>query len=381
MIAQLILDEYRPYYDSEVPEAVARIASDSLFEPIVKFVFPQEDYGSFVERFKRLQTVYSFQAEIMDKAIGNIVKQTATSLTYSGVEQLDTDTSYTYISNHRDIVLDSAILQTIFYANGIKTSEITFGNNLMKPQIVVDIGKVNKMFKIIRGGSAKEIFINSMNVSKYMRYAITCKHESTWIAQRSGRTKDGDDRTQVAVLKMLSMSGSKEFVDDLAEMNIVPIAVSYEYEPCDFLKTREIYISRRQTYIKTDNEDLNSIVTGIMQFKGGINYTICPAICLEELQRCDSLPQKDRFKELAAIIDARIYAGYQLFKTNYIAFDCLEKTNRFADRYTLTDKESFVGYMEKGLEAIEGDKNELREIFLNIYANPVKNKIESGFSL
>lgn len=381
MIQQSVLDEYRPYYDNEVPEAVARIASDSLFEAIVKFVFPQEDYGSFVERFKRLQTVYDFQTKIMDKAIGNIVRMTASDLSYNGIDHIDPNKSYTYISNHRDIVLDSAILQTIFYTNGIKTSEITFGSNLMRPQIVVDIGKINKMFKIIRGGTAKEIFINSQNVSDYMRYAITQKNESTWIAQRNGRTKDGDDKTQVAILKMFAMSGSKEFVDNLAEMNIVPIAVSYEYEPCDFLKTREIYISRRQTYIKADNEDLNSIVTGIMQFKGGINYTICPAIYIEELQKCESLSQKNRFKELATIIDARIYKGYKLFKTNYMAFDLLEKSNRFADRHTYQDKESFIEYMEKGLDAIDGDKDELREIFLNIYANPVRNKMESDFSL
>lgn len=381
MIEQLILDDYRPYYDSEVPEAVVRIASDTLFEPIVKFVFPEEDYLCLVEKFKQIGSVYDFQTQIMDKAICNIVKYTATGLSYSGINHIDPNKSYTYISNHRDIVLDSAILQTIFVANKIKTSEITFGSNLMKPQIVVDIGKVNKMFKIIRGGTAKEIFINSQNVSDYMRYAITRKKESTWIAQRSGRTKDGNDKTQVAVLKMLAMGSSKEFVDNLAEMNIVPIAVSYEYEPCDFLKTREIYISRRQTYIKTDNEDLNSIVAGIMQFKGDINYTICPAISIEELQKCDSLAHKDKFKELAAIIDARIYAGYKLFKINYIAFDLLEKINRFADRYTNQDKEDFIRYMDKGLGIIDGDKDELREIFLNIYANPVKNKIGANLLL
>ena len=379
MIQQSVLDEYRPYYDNEVPEAVARIASDSLFEPIVRFVFPEEDYAAFVENFRRLGSVYDFQTKIMDKAICNIVRATATDLSYSGIDHIDPKKSYTYISNHRDIVLDSAILQTIFYANNIKTSEITFGSNLMRPQIVVDIGKINKMFKIIRGGTAKEIFANSQNVSDYMRYAITHKNESTWIAQRNGRTKDGDDKTQVAVLKMLAMSSSRPFAENLAEMNIAPIAVSYEYEPCDALKTQEVYLLRKNgTYTKTANEDLNSIVTGIRQFKGRISYTFCPPITETELASCQEAPHKERFRLLAEIIDRRIYSGYRLFKTNYMAYDLLEGTHRFAQFYRDEDLKEFIAYTDERTSSLEGDRGELRNIFLGIYATPVRNCIDNN---
>ena len=374
MIQQNILDEYRPYYDNEVPEAVARIASDSLFEPIVRYVFPNEDYKGFVDDFRRIASVDDFQAKVMDKAIGNIVRATAADLSYSGIDLIDPKKSYTYISNHRDIVLDSAILQTIFYANNIKTSEITFGSNLMRPQIVVDIGKINKMFKIIRGGTAKEIFVNSQNVSDYMRYAITHKNESTWIAQRNGRTKDGDDKTQVAVVKMLAMSSDKPFADNLAEMNIAPIAVSYEYEPCDILKTREIYLSHKNgSYTKTANEDINSIITGVTQYKGRIHYTICPPIEADELARYDSASHNDKFRLLAQDIDRRIYRGYRLFPNNYIAFDLLANGSDFTSEYTHTQREAFISYTDKALSLLEGDRDELRNIFLGIYANPVGN--------
>ena len=249
----------------------------------------------------------------------------------------------------------------------------------MRPQIVVDIGKINKMFKIIRGGSAKEIFVNSQNVSDYMRYAITHKNESTWIAQRNGRTKDGDDKMQVAVIKMLAMSSDKPFADNLAEMNIAPIAVSYEYEPCDVLKTQEVYLLRKNgTYTKTANEDLNSIVTGIRQFKGRISYTFCPPITETELASCQEAPQKERFRLLAEIIDRRIYSGYHLFKTNYMAYDLVEGTHRFTQFYRDEDLKEFIAYAGERTSSLEGDRDELQKIFLGIYANPVRNCIDNN---
>jgi len=367
-----ILNEYRPYNDSEVPAAIQRIAQDVLFPQIAQFIFPEKDLKGFLEEFKQIKTVDEFQEKIMDKAICKVVEKTITNLSYTGVDTLTNEKSYMFISNHRDIVLDSAILQTILFANKIKTTEITFGSNLMRPQFVVDVGKINKMFKIVRGGTAREIFINSLNVSEYMRYAITEKHESTWIAQRNGRTKDGIDKTEIAVLKMFAMSSKKPFAENLGELNITPIAVSYEYEPCDFLKTREIYISRRQNYVKEAGEDFNSIQHGIMQFKGNTHYTICETITQNELEICAQLPHNERFKELANIIDKKIYAGYKLWKTNYIAHDILYKKSEFSDFYSNSDREKFIEYMNKGINLIDGDHSELQEIFLGIYANPIR---------
>jgi hypothetical protein len=370
-----LYNEYRPYTDSEAPAAVRRIAENVYFPEIVKFIAPEEDINAFAEWFKQLKTIDEFQEKFMYRAVEKVVEATVKQLCYMGVEHLSNAKSYTFISNHRDIVLDSAVLQYILLGNRLKTSEITFGSNLMNPQMVVDIGKMNKMFKIVRGGTAREVFQNSLNVSEYMRYAITEKGESTWIAQRNGRTKNGIDKTEIAVLKMFAMSGTKSFVEDFEELNIAPLSVSYEFEPCDFMKTREIYLTRKHgKYVKQAGEDLLSVICGIKQYKGNMHIALCKPIAHDELTACDALHGNDKFRELANIIDRRIYDGYQLFATNYAAHDLRGGKTDFDDRYTENDKARFVDYMEQGLAKIEGDKDELRDIFLNIYANPVDTK-------
>jgi hypothetical protein len=367
-----IFDEYRPYDDSEVPAAIERITENVLFEEIIKYVFPDRNINDFIAEVKQVKTVDEFQGKIMWYAIDSVVKQTIKNLSYTGLEYISNDAPGMQISNHRDIVLDSAILNMILHRNGLNTSEITFSSNLMNPQIVVDIGKINKMFKIVRGGIMREFFQNSLNVSEYMRYTITEKRQSTWIAQRNGRTKDGADRTEIAVLKMFAMSSNKPFVENFAEFHITPIAVSYEFEPCDFMKTREIYLKQKHgQYKKQAGEDLLSIIQGIKQQKGDANISICKPITIEELEECAGLSNNERFKHLAEIIDQRIYNNYKLFKTNYIAHDLRENKAEFSDRYSTVNKKEFIYYMEKWLENIEGDKDSLRMIFLGIYANAV----------
>jgi hypothetical protein len=230
------------------------------------------------------------------------------------------------------------------------------------------------MFKIVRDGTPREILINSMNVSRYMRYVVTQKKQSVWIAQRNGRSKDGNDKTEIAVLKMFTMSSQKNFVENLLELNITPIAVSYEYEPCDCLKTREIYISRRQNYIKSENEDLGSIIHGIQQYKGNMHIAVCCPLNKNDLEECAKLSHSQKFKRLADIIDCRIYDGYHLWQTNYIAHDLRSGKDQFSAFYTIEEKEKFTTYMQQRLQAIEGDPNELKEIFLGIYANPADAK-------
>ena len=367
-------DDIRPYTDNEVPAAVKRIAEDKYFAEIVKYLFAEKNVNEYADEFKKIKTVEQFQVQVMDAVLKKILKDTVNEFTYSGVENFSNEHPCMQISNHRDIMLDSAFLQYILYYNNLNTSQMTFGSNLMRPQIVVDIGKVNKMFKIVRGGTPRELFVNSLKVSEYMRFVITQQDESTWIAQRNGRTKDGVDKTEIGVLKMFAMSSKKDFVENLNELNITPIAISYEYEPCDFLKTRELYISRRQAYVKQEGEDLISILQGIRQYKGNINYTICKPISFEELENCARFPQQEQFKVLAVLIDERIYEGYKLFKTNYIANDLLSGKSEFEDKYSQEEKQKFIAYMNAGLEKIDGDINELRQIFLGIYANPVDSK-------
>ena len=372
-------EDIRPYNDSEVPDAIKRISESIHFQMLVKYIFsPDVNLRTFTENFIKIKTVDEFQWQVMDKVIRRILAQTTESFSYSGFEQLAQDKNYMFVSNHRDILLDSAILQVILHECGLQTSEITFGSNLMVSPFVVDIGKMNKMFKIVRGGTIREIFKNSLTVSQYMRYAITQKRQSTWIAQRNGRTKNGFDNTEVAVLKMFAMSSPLDFVPNLMELNITPLAISYEYEPCDFLKTRELYISKRKQYEKEPGEDMSSIVHGATQWKKHVHLAVCEPITEEELKKCDTFTHNEKFKSLAEIIDKKIYQNYKLYKTNYIAHDLLHNANTYNSHYSNNEKEAFKQYMSAGLINIEGDMNELKTLFLQMYAAPVNQlKIKS----
>ncbi len=366
-------DDTRPYNDNEIPDAIKRVSENIHFYEVIKSIFPDVDLRTFTDDFRKIKTIDEFQEQVMDKAIRSILKQTTASFSYTGLETLTNEKSYMFLSNHRDILLDSAILQVVLHECGLKTSEITFGSNLMSTQFVIDIGKMNKMFKIVRGGTMREIFNNSLEVSQYMRYAITQKHQSTWIAHRNGRTKNGFDSTEIAVLKMFAMSSSSDFVSNLMELNITPIAVSYEYEPCDFLKTRELYISKRKQYVKDPGEDMISIIHGVRQWKGNVHLAVCGTITEKELEKCDTFSHNEKFKCLAEIIDRKIYGNYKLWKTNYIAHDLLYDSKQYINFYSQQEKDAFELYMSDGLKDIEGDMKELREIFLSIYANPVRN--------
>jgi hypothetical protein len=370
-------DDIRPYYDAEIKDAMLRIVSNPYFEYIINFLYPGVPVEVLKSKFRSFDSVLSFQVNVMNSAIQNIVKNSSAGLTYNGFEHLDNSKRYVFLSNHRDILLDSALLQLLLHINGHDTSEITFGDNLMTSQLIIDIGKSNKMFKLVRGGTPKNIFVNSAHTSGYIRYTITRKRQSVWIAQRNGRTKDGNDRTQQAVLKMLGMSGGRDFVKNFSQMNIAPIAISYEYEPGDFLKTKEIYISRRQTYVKAAGEDLNSILTGIKQNKGRIHMAITPPVTETELGEFGDAPKNERVGNLAALIDARIHRNFRIWNTNYIAYDILHGSG-FERNYTSVEKDAFVTYMNKAVSNIEGDRDELESIFLSIYANPVENFISSA---
>ena len=367
-----MFEETRPYYDHEIPGAITRVASNPFFGTIVKYLFPEVDLQQFKADFLNISTIDEFQHKVMLKAIWSIVRETCTDFTWDGFEALDNNRRYMFIANHRDILLDAALLQIVLDAHHIRTSEITFGNNLMQGDLVIDIGKMNKMFRIMRGGTVHDFYRNSLEVSSYMRYALLEKGESVWIAQRNGRTKDGHDRTESALLKMFSISSPKSFVENLGELNITPVAISYEFEPCDFMKTQELCIAQYQQYIKEPGEDLRSILQGATQFKGHVHLSATPTITLEELEECDKQEKNMKFSSLAAIIDQRIHDHYKIWNNSYIAYDLLNNMQRYSDRYTADEKEAFVNYMESGLRGLRGEVDELRSLFLKIYAGPVK---------
>ncbi|MDL2243156.1 1-acyl-sn-glycerol-3-phosphate acyltransferase, partial [Bacteroidales bacterium OttesenSCG-928-K03] len=323
------------------------------------------------------------QRRVMFPVVMQLMSKTSTGLSSDGIENLNREKASLLISNHRDIVLDAGILQIILVQNKFNTTGITFGDNLLMSEMIRIIAKSNKLFIAYRGKDLKEFWNHSKKMSQYIRYQIQQMNQSVWIAQRNGRTKDGDDKTDQGVIKMLDMSRSDDFVQGFKDINISPCAVSYEYEPCDFLKTFELYMTRRGPYVKQEDEDLNSILVGIMQNKGGIHFSFAKPISEEEILEADGYQKNDKFRFLASCVDKRIYEGYKLWKTNYIAYDIVNNSNTFTDRYSIKEKENFVNYMNNGLNKIisdgfygnkEFDFSELEEIFLNIYANPIKNK-------
>jgi len=321
-----------------------------------------------------LKSVEDFQDKVMFFAIKKIILDTSSSLSYAGLDQFKNDKKHLFISNHRDILLDSGIIQVIFHSNNIQTSEMAVGDNLITDPFIEDIARSNKMIRVERGKNVRELYHSSMLLSNYIRKRISGKESSVWIAQRNGRTKDGVDLTEQGLLKMLEMSGSGDFAKDFDDLSIVPISVSYEFEPCDLLKTKELYISRRRKYVKVPGEDLNSILAGIMQYKGNVHIHFSQPLSFQELSVLAKLEKNEKFKALAETIDKSIISSYQLWKNNYIAYDLLFSVDKYSTLYTLSEKNRFIDYVKYKLSDTEGDPKEMEEIFLSIYANPVLSK-------
>ncbi len=374
MIGVEEFEDIRPYNDNEINQALRRIISDPSFDAILEFFFPDEDKNKIRESLAGTYTAHDFQLNFMYPLVYSIVKKTSKGLTSDGFGQLTPGTPYLFVANHRDIVLDSAILQVLLLDNHHNTSEITFGSNLMINQFVIDLGKVNRMFKVVRGCNKVELIRNSQILSAYIRHTITVKKNLVWIAQRPGRTKDGNDKTESGLLKMLNMSSQRNFTDSFRELNIVPLVISYEYEPCCSFKVKELLESSLHgPYQKKPGEDLKSIITGLTQQKGRIHMSVGKPInnLAEMPDEKDTLNNK--INRLAGMIDDEIYSHYRLWPNNYIACDLLNKSEKYRSFYSSSEKQEFLKYMEDETGMIEGDKKTIGDLFLRIYANPLVN--------
>ena len=364
-----MFDDIRPYVDAEIPAAMQRIVADKYFPLVCEFLFPGRPVQSIAATLGSCRTAEEFQYRFMYDAIWSLANQTTDGLSVEGMERLDPRQDYLFVSNHRDIVLDAAFLQVLLVDAGRRTSEITFGANLMQGQMVIDIGRSNKMFRVERPTtvtSPRDFLLRSKYLSDYIRYTLREKKESVWIAQRNGRTKDGVDATDQGIVKMFGLSGGKDRVEALAELNIAPLAISYEWEPCDLLKAMELYArSTGQPYIKKPGEDFNSILTGIQQPKGRVHLVVCEPIKKEELEAFAHLPSAAFNREVAALIDRRIRPAYRLYPNNYIAADIL--SGKRTHSYTEAEYQRF----QEHLKEVDGYPDELRDILLHIYANPV----------
>jgi hypothetical protein len=370
-------DLLRPYFDSESKDVMERIAQYETYHKAMAFIFPTMSKEEIIKKALDTKSPYEFQTGYMRHAIWSIVNQSANGLTWSGIDKLDKDKSYLFIANHRDILLDSAILQIILDKEEFETSEITFGSNLMDNGFITDFGRMNRMFAVKREGTVKELYEISRQLSAYIRHTIVDKNTSVWIAQRNGRTKDGNDLTQTGLLKMLNLSNNnKAFKTSIIELNIVPLTISFEYEPCDKLKVQELYLSSLHSkYLKAPGEDLTNILTGIKQPKGKIHLAFGTPI-KKELDELDNISnENEKIKLLTSIIDKQIHQNYKLNAVNYIAYDIINQTNLFQNSYTEAEKQEFIDYTNQQISEIIGEEDILRNLFIKMYSMPVENKM------
>ena len=370
-LAESIFDDIRPYYDSEIPQAMHRIAASDYLPQLADFVFPDKTYDEVADLLRGITTTHEFQHQVMYYFNCQVIQRSITEFSCNGLQQLDTGKPYLFVSNHRDIVLDASLLQNALVDNGFDTCEITFGANLMCNPLIIDIGCSNKMFRVERGGDARQFYQSSLHLSRYIRHVITEKHSSVWIAQRNGRTKDGVDLTEQGLIKMFAQSGGHDKMEALNQLNIVPIAVSYEWESCDVLKATEISQSLHGRYIKQPGEDIRSILTGIMQPKGRVHFEVCPPLKKEELEAFSSLPLNDAIRNVAELIDRRIIEAYRLMPTNYIAYQMLYPASDM--EFPPIDQQQKQTFIDR-INALE--VAEARDILLHIYANPIHSKLK-----
>lgn len=371
-----------PYTDEEAVKAISKIASHPMITKVSQYYYPEKPAGWLSSQLRKIKSVAELQEKVVSTIVEKVLSKSAKNFTYEGVDNLPKDRCYLLMSNHRDIILDPAITQLVMYKTNNPTTQICVGSNLITNQFIESLIRSNRMIKVVRGISARELYMSSQLLSEYIRLTITSNNSSIWLAQRQGRTKDGLDITEQGLLKMLDMSGKGSFSENFSELNIVPLSISYEFEPCDIQKAREIYISRREKYVKSPNEDTMSILTGITQQKGNIHLYIGTPISEKEIIAAGDCDKNDRYRELRHAVNKRVIAGYHLWDNNYIAYDMISGNEEYAHMYTPEQKEHFMEYMNIQLDCVEDtiDRKELEDIFLHIYANPVfaKKKLEAG---
>ena len=371
-------EDIRPYSVEEAVEALQRVARHPALPTISKYLFPKQKGNVLSNMLRQVKSIDEFQKVVMVGVISGILARTSEGYTFSGMSNLDkVDGRILAVSNHRDIVLDPALILYAMNASGFPMAELCVGSNLLSNKLIEDLMKSNRMIKVIRGISARQMYLNSQTLSKYIRLSITSGKASIWIAQKEGRSKNGIDKTEQGLLKMFDMSGEGSFEENFKELNIVPMSISYEYEPCDSRKARELLLSREAPYVKKKNEDLHSILTGIGQQKGHIHLSVGEPLSAQEIAEAAKQSGNDRYQELRGILDRRIHSGYKLWKTNYMGYDLMNGTKEFlGEKYLPEDLERFKAYTEHKLAKLERrlDRNELRDIFWHIYGNPVELK-------
>lgn len=371
-----------PYDESQFKGAIAKMVSEPGFEHAIRWILPDTDYPKFVELLTSCNNKHEFQTRVMANFLNQLEQKTTAGVTASGVENVERDKCYTFITNHRDIVLDASFINLIFLRNGMKTSEVAIGDNLLIYEWITHLVKLNGSFIVKRNLPTRQALDSARQLSAYIHHAINTKHESIWIAQRQGRAKDSSDHTQESVLKMLALDGGGTFAENLAAINIFPAAISYEFDPNDYLKAREYLLRHRDPeFKKSQHDDLFSMETGLMQYKGRVHISF--ANCITPL--VSAIPQNTDKQEIVHQvchhIDCGIHSGYKIYPINYVAYDRAFETDMYKERYSDEEARKVEEYIECQLDKVDipdvssQERSLMRTYMYMMYANPLRNKL------
>lgn len=368
-------DDIRPYSEEEAKEKMLQIADNESYQSAMRQVIPEYTPEQLKKDCASFKSIYDFQKATSGRFLTKFIDTYTDGVTYKGLENISKDNSYVYIGNHRDITFDAALLASLFFDNDYNTTKIAIGDNLLSSPILQEVAKLNKMLIVKRSVSLREKITNYRHLSAYIHHVLFNEHESVWIAQRDGRTKDGLDITKQGLVKMLSMDDNLKPMEMLKRINLTPFTVSYEFEPCDQLKARELALSEDGPYHKQSGEDFNSVMQGIFGFKGRISTVIGTPI-VDEIDKIDkTLNQNDMIYEVCKMVDKQIYENYYLYPNSFIAFDLIDGENKFADKYSVEEKEKFIQYINKQAVVKDVPQEKMMHYLLRIYANPVTTKL------
>ena len=366
-------EDIRPYTNLEFKEAYYRLMDDRRFQEAIALCIPNYSIDQFRKDFTNFNTIEEVQRDFDKRFVDSFIAQSSKGVTLKGIENISDDDAYLFIANHRDITFDPALLEYYFFIKHRKTSRIAVGDNLFTTPLLGEIARVNKMIKVKRNGTMREKLENSQKLAAYIQQSILVENESVWIAQRDGRTKDGNDYTKHGLVKMLTLGNHDNLIDFLRRMKITPVTVSYEIEPCDKLKARESAISEHTVYQKKPGEDFESIKQGIFGSKGRIALTIGVPIDQELDTIPENLSNNDKLQYVCQFIDKQIYMNYVLFPNNYIAHDLLHQNDEYHEHYTEDEKTAFEQYLQMKSRIEDVSEEKMRENLLKIYATPVDN--------
>jgi 1-acyl-sn-glycerol-3-phosphate acyltransferase len=367
-------DHIRPYHDGEVNQALKAIGSHPMVKSMLKFIYPQASEEYIEEQLNNCNSIRDFQTSIITRGIQNVLMRSSHGLTTSGFDKLDKDTAYFYISNHRDILLDTCLINISLFYNDLIMTASAIGDNLVKKSFLMELARLNRNFLVQRGLGPREMLKSSKLMSEYMAEKVLVDNRSIWIAHREGRTKDGNDLTQQGVLKMIGLGkGEDSIFDYFKKIKIVPIAISYEFDPTDMYKMPELMAKHyEEEYIKSSNEDFNSILKGLTGQKKRIHISAGEVLNLELDDIANSgQPVNKQFQQLASLIDDKIHQYYKLWPTNYVAYDMLHNTEKYSNSYSEKEKRQFERRVERRVDV---NDNVALQNFLSMYANPVINK-------